>query len=169
MPTSLIPGNWMNCWSANSPNPPQPITPIWMRLSSIDPNFVNEVTSGAEQPWLRRVCPGLNTHDTRWAGSALKQSHDRPGAVADGDARNAVSGQAATDPGGNLDTDAPKPRRLEPRPAVGDTVLKDCPDGLPDHLAAVSPFVIVPAQHLDQIAVDDLGHAEIDDRGAGLG
>jgi len=34
---------------------------------------------------------------------------------------------------------------------------------LSDQLTGIPPFVVVPAHHLDQIAIDDLGHAEIND------
>ena len=40
------------------------------------------------------------------------------------------------------------------------------PQSLADQLTRIPPFVVVPAHHLDQIAIDDLRHAEIHDRGA---
>ena len=41
-------------------------------------------------------------------------------------------------------------------------------DGLPDHLTGVAPFVVIPAHHLHQIAVNDLRHLAVDDRGPGI-
>src|SRR5207237_8804728 len=50
----------MNCWSANSPNPPQPITPKRMRSSSMDANLVDESTSGELFLRARHAAEGLN-------------------------------------------------------------------------------------------------------------
>src|SRR6266542_5504996 len=46
MPTSLTPDTWVKCWSANSPNPPQPFTPNRMRPSFMDVDLVDVGTSG---------------------------------------------------------------------------------------------------------------------------
>jgi len=35
------------------------------------------------------------------------------------------------------------------------------------HLRRISPFVVVPSQHFDQIAVDHSGHSQVDDSGVG--
>ncbi len=40
------------------------------------------------------------------------------------------------------------------------------PGGFPDQLVGISPFVIVPAHDLHQIAIHNLGELQVDDRGA---
>src|SRR6516165_11206226 len=62
MPTSLTPGTWVKCWSANSPNPPQPITPNRMTPSSMDANLVDVRTSGDSLSRVRHAAEGLNPH-----------------------------------------------------------------------------------------------------------
>lgn len=37
-------------------------------------------------------------------------------------------------------------------------------DGFPDHLRGITPLVIVPAQHLDEVSVHHLGQLQIHDR-----
>src|SRR3954466_4244876 len=49
MPTNLTPGTCVKCWSANSPNPPQPITPNRMRSSSMHSSRIDELSGLGER------------------------------------------------------------------------------------------------------------------------
>src|SRR5262249_52173865 len=60
MPTSLTPDTWVKCWSANSPNPPQPLTPNRMRSSSIEADPVDLSTRGDSFSRVRPAGEGLN-------------------------------------------------------------------------------------------------------------
>src|SRR5688572_28466134 len=76
MPTSLTPATWVKCWSANSPNPPQPLTPSRRRPSSLDAELAGvgaiddslcRVRLTEEAPNRRPVCQGtgLDLQDAR--------------------------------------------------------------------------------------------------------
>src|SRR5262249_61187749 len=58
MPTSLTPDTWVKCWSANSPNPPQPFTPNRRRPSSMDADLVVVGTSGDSLSTVRHADEG---------------------------------------------------------------------------------------------------------------